>query len=124
MSDKETPVSEIMSAPVETITRDATASDAAERMREQGINSLLVTTSPPGILTSTDILDAVAAGKNTAALSVTDLMTESVETIPPELRVGDAAEMMTTFGIKHLPVVEDGDYVGMISSTDITAQLS
>ncbi len=124
MSDKETPVSEIMSAPVETITRDATASDAAERMREQGINSLLVTTSPPGILTSTDILDAVAAGKNTAELSVTDLMTESVETIPPELRVGDAAEMMTTFGIKHLPVVEDGDYVGMISSTDITAQLS
>ncbi len=124
MSDKETPVSEIMSAPVETITREATASEAAERMREQDINSLLVTTSPPGILTSTDILDAVAEGKNTAELSVTDLMTESVETIPPELRVGDAAEMMTTFGIKHLPIVEDGDYVGMISSTDIAAQLS
>lgn len=113
-----------MSAPVETITREATASEAAERMREQDINSLLVTTSPPGILTSTDILDAVAEGKNTAELSVTDLMTESVETIPPELRVGDAAEMMTTFGIKHLPIVEDGDYVGMISSTDIAAQLS
>lgn len=124
MSDKETPVSEIMSAPVETITREATASEAAGRMREQDINSLLVTTSPPGILTSTDILDAVAEGKNTAELSVTDLMTESVETIPPELRVGDAAEMMTTFGIKHLPIVEDGDYVGMISSTDIAAQLS
>ena len=124
MSDKETPVSEIMSAPVETITREATASEAAERMREQDINSLLVTTNPPGILTSTDILDAVAEGKNTVELSVTDLMTESVETIPPELRIGDAAEMMTTFGIKHLPIVEDGDYVGMISSTDIAAQLS
>jgi CBS domain-containing protein len=32
--------------------------------------------------------------------------------------------MMTTFGIKHLPVVEEGDYVGIVSSTDITAQIS
>lgn len=113
-----------MSSPIETISRSATVSETAQRMRDEQINALLVTTSPPGIITSTDILEAVAEGKDTSSLSVTDLMTKSVETIPPDIRVGEAAAMMTNFGIKHLPVVDDGDYVGMISSTDITAELS
>jgi CBS domain-containing protein len=120
----DTRVADIMSTPIETISRDASASNAAERMRAEDISALLVTTSTPSIVTSTDILDAVAAGRDTSALSVQELMTESVETVPPTIRVGEAAAMMTTFGIKHLPVVEDGDYVGIISSTDITAQLS
>lgn len=117
-------VNDIMSSPVETISRDASVTDAAAKMRDLEINALLVTTSPPSIITSTDILDAVAKGEETADLPVTELMTESVETIPPELRVGEAAAMMTNFGIKHLPVVDDADYVGIVSSTDITRQLS
>jgi CBS domain-containing protein len=113
-----------MSSPVETITRDASVSDAAAKMRDDEISALIVTTATPAIITSTDILDAVASGADTSELDVTELMTESVETVPPELQVGEAAAMMTNFGIKHLPVVERGDYVGMISSTDIAAQLS
>jgi CBS domain-containing protein len=124
MADRDTRVEGIMSTPVETVSRDATASDAAAQMRDGEISALLVTTSPPSIITSTDLLDAIAAGRDTSNLSVRELMTESVETVPPSLRVDEAAAMMTTFGIKHLPVVEDGDYVGMISSTDITAELS
>jgi signal-transduction protein with cAMP-binding, CBS, and nucleotidyltransferase domain len=124
MPEQDTRVENIMSTPVETVSRNATASDAAARMRDEDISALLVTTSPPSIITSTDLLDAIAAGRDTSGLSVRELMTESVETVPPSLRVGEAAAMMTTFGIKHLPVVEDGDYVGMISSTDITAELS
>ena len=115
-------VEDIMSAPVETIAEDETVSAAAQKMRAKNISALLVTTSPPSILTSTDILDVVAEGRDTSELDVADIMTESVETVPPDLRVGEAAAMMTNFGIKHLPVVEDGDYVGMISSTDVTAQ--
>lgn len=123
-SDEPTRVKEIMSSPVETISRDATVSDAATKMREGEFSALLVTTSTPSIITSTDILDAVADGVDTSELDVTELMTESVETVPPELQIGEAAAMMTNFGIKHLPVVEGGDYVGMISSTDIAAQVS
>ena len=124
MSAESSPVNEIMSAPVETISRNASVTDAAAKMRELDINALLVTTSPPSIVTSTDILDAVARGEDVSTQPITDLMTDSVETIPPGLRVGDAAAMMTNFGIKHLPVVDDGDYVGIVSSTDITALLS
>lgn len=120
----ETRINEIMSSPVETISSDASASDAAAKMRAQNINALLVTTSPPSIITSTDILDAVSEGEDTTELVVSDLMTKSVETVPPTLGVQEAAAMMTTFGISHLPVVDGGDYVGMISSTDITETLS
>lgn len=125
MTDQhDTCVEDIMSSPVETISRDATVSDAAAKMRDDEISALIVTTSTPSIITSTDILDAVASGEDVADRNVTELTTDSVETVPPELRVGEAAAMMTNFGIKHLPVVEGGDYVGMISSTDIAAQLS
>jgi signal-transduction protein with cAMP-binding, CBS, and nucleotidyltransferase domain len=117
-------VRELMSTPVETIGRNATLSEVAAKMRDENINALIVTTSTPSIVTSTDILDAVAAGEDTSELSVSDVMTESVETIPPDIQIGEAAAMMTSLGIKHLPVVEQGDYVGMISSTDVAAQLS
>jgi CBS domain-containing protein len=121
-SNQQTRVRDIMSSPVETISRGASVSEAAAKMRDHDISALIVTTSEPSIITSTDILDAVATGEDASEMAVTELMTESVETIPPELAVGEAAAMMTSFGIKHLPVVERGDYIGIVSSTDIAAQ--
>jgi CBS domain-containing protein len=115
-------VRDIMSSPVETISRNASVSEAAAKMRDQDISALIVTTSEPSIITATDILDAVATGRDASEMAVTELMTESVETVPPDLRVGEAAAMMTSFGIEHLPVVERGDYIGIVSSTDITAE--
>lgn len=117
-------VRDIMSSPVETIPRDASVSEAAARMRTEEIRALLVMTSPPSIITSADILEAVAENRDTTELGVTELMTDSVETVPPTLHAGEAAAMMTTFGIGHLPVVDGGDYVGIISSTDIAEQFS
>ncbi|WP_250137792.1 CBS domain-containing protein [Halorientalis salina] len=122
-SDDQLRVADIMTTPIETISEDVTLVEAAAAMREKEMSALLVTTAPPSIVTSTDILDTVAQGKDTSALDVTDVMTESVETVPPSLPINEAAQMMTTFGISHLPVVED-DYIGMVSSTDITTHLS
>ena len=117
-------VREVMSSPVETIPPEASVSEAASRMRTAEIRALLVTTSSPSLITSADILDAVAENKDTTELGVTDLMTDSVETVPPTLRAREAADMMTTFGIGYLPVLDGGDYVGIISSMDIAEQLS
>jgi CBS domain-containing protein len=111
-------VEEIMSTPLTTIAPDETLADAARTMRAEDCSALLVTTAPPSIVTSTDVLDAVARELDTAQSVVSDVMTESVETIPPDLRPNEAAAMMETFGISHLPVVDD-DYLGMVSMTDI-----
>ena len=122
MSNERTLVADIMTTPLETISPDAEIVEAAAVMRDKDISALLVTTAPPSIITSTDVLDAVAQGMDTSDLLVSDLMTEHVETVPPDLPLGETAAMMTNFGINHLPVVDD-DYIGMVSSSDITKQL-
>lgn len=116
-------VEDVMSTPLETISEDATVMEATQRMREKEINALVVPTTPRAIISSTDVLDAVAEGQDTSELLVSDVMTTDVETATPDLYMEEVAAMMTTYGIKHLPVVDD-DYVGMISSTDVTAHLS
>ena len=121
--NERTTVEDVMSTPLETISKDATVMEATQRMRERDINALVVRTEPRAIISSTDVLDAVADGQDVTALLVTDVMTTDVETVTPDLYMEEVAAMMTTYGIKHLPVVDD-DYVGMISSTDVTAHLS
>jgi CBS domain-containing protein len=116
-------VADVMSTPLETISPEATVMEAARRMRGKEINALVVQTSPRAIVSSTDVLHAVAEGEDVSTLLVSDVMTTDVETAAPDLYMEEVAAMMTTYGIKHLPVVDD-DYVGMVSSTDVTAFLS
>ncbi|WP_323191158.1 CBS domain-containing protein [Halostella sp. PRR32] len=116
-------VEDVMSTPLETISKDATVMEAAQRMEEKEISALVVPTSPRSIISSTDVLSAVAAGRDTSELQVSDVMTTDVETATPNLYMEEVAAMMTNYGIKHLPVVDD-DYVGMVSSTDVAAHLS
>ena len=124
MSSFEKPtVEDVMSTPLETISADATVKEAAQRMRAKDISALVVTTTPRAIISSTDVLDGVADGQDVAEMTVADVMTTEVETAAPDLYMEEVAAMMTTYGIKHLPVVDD-DYVGMISSTDVTAHMS
>jgi CBS domain-containing protein len=124
MSSPEKPtVEDVMATPLETISADATVKEAAQRMRAKDISALVVTTTPRAIISSTDVLGAVADGQDVAELTVADVMTTDVETAAPDLYMEEVAAMLTTYGIKHLPVVDD-DYVGMISSTDVTAHMS
>jgi CBS domain-containing protein len=112
-----------MSTVLVTVSPDATLVDAAKRMKSHDINALLVPSTEIAIVTSTDVLEAVADEHDPSSITVEEVMTRSVETVPPELRLTEAAAMMENFGFSHLPVVDD-DLVGMVSSTDITAQLS
>lgn len=119
-TDPDDQVKDVMTSPLETISSSASVRDAARRMRDDDIKALLVPGGRTGIITSTDILDAVAEGTDPTGATVADLMTAPVESVHWDLRLGEAAAMMTNFGINHLPVRgSDGDYVGMVSSTDL-----
>ena len=73
-----------------------------------------------GIITERDILRALAAGKSTLAqLQVADLMTENVITGHTDSPVEEIMGLMTEKRIRHLPVVELGCLVGIISIGDI-----
>jgi len=118
-----TRVSEVMSTPLETIGANVPLREAASRMSGGDISALVVTTGGGCIITQSDIVGAVAAGRDLDETVVRDVMAENVETVTPDLMMEEVAAMMTMYGVKHLPVVDD-DYVGMVSSTDVAAHLS
>jgi len=118
-------VEDLMSEPIITISPEATVREAAEAMQDDAINALFVPGAEAGIVTSSDIVAAVARAADTTTVTVGEVMTSPVERVPRSLPLGEAAAMMTNFGIKHLPVVDDdNDYVGIVSSTDITMTLA
>ena len=121
--DDRTRVADVMSTPLQTIGGDESVREAARRMRDGGISALVVTAGGGCIVTQSDVVGAVADGLDPEAIAVRDVMTEDVETVTPDLMMEEVAAMMTMYGVKHLPVV-DGDYVGMVSSTDIAEHLS
>lgn len=123
--DSSAHVSSIMTTSVETISTTATVREAVRRMQDGGINSLLVPGPQTGILTSTDVLDIIADDGDIDQLTVGDVMTTPVEWVQSDMRLQEAAAMMETHGINHLPVRDlDGDYVGIISSTDFRETFS
>ncbi|WP_302081731.1 CBS domain-containing protein [Salinibaculum rarum] len=118
-------VADVMSTPLETISSDASITEAAQKMRENNINGLFIPGSSSGIITTTDVVDVVAEEGSPGDVRVEEVMTAPVERVTKTLELTEVASMMTNFGIKHLPVIDEhGDYVGMVTSTDITTELA
>ena len=117
-------VRDVMSSPLVTISKRATLAEAATKMRDEDVSALFVPGGTSGIVTTTDVVAAVADGLDLSTVPVTEVMTAPIERITTREDLSQAAAMMTNYGIKHLPVVDDdGDYVGMISTTDLTTSL-
>jgi len=107
-----------------TITESAadTLRAAAERMWRNQTGSLLVVDDDrlTGIITERDVLRAVALGVDLGAATVNEAMTVEVFTVPPDMSLREAAREMAARWIRHLPVVEDGRLLGVVSMRDVT----
>jgi CBS domain-containing protein len=121
-------VARLMTSDVKTVTPDTLVEEAANRLIEDEIGSLVVTDGDDqvaGILTSTDFVHIVAESKPKAETTVQRYMTTTVITGDAQDSIADAAETMITYGIHHLPIVDDdGHLIGMLSTTDLAAYLS
>ena len=74
-----------------------------------------------GIVTERDIVNLVAAGGDPHSVKVVHGMTRrDLETIGPKMEIAEAAEHMATRNIRHLPVVDRGKVVGIVSIRDLT----
>ena len=115
-------VRDVMTQATVTETRSDTLRAAAERMWRQQTGSLLICEQGriTGIITERDLLRAVALGADPGTSTVDEAMTTEVLTVPPDMALHEAAREMAARCIRHLPVVQDGELLGVISMRDIT----
>ncbi len=119
-------VADIMSKDVVTAALDDTVLSVAQKMSELRVSCVVVTDRGRvvGILTEKDMLNSVAGrDKEFDRLRVSERMSSPVDTIPAHVSVLEADRMMDVKCIRRLPVVEDGQLVGIVTQTDITRGL-
>ncbi len=111
------------SGDVLTITSDRTVADAAGVLSEKRIGSLVVSddgTSAQGILSERDIVREVGRrGPGCLSESVGDMMTRELITCTTDEKADDVLAKMTKGRFRHMPVVEDGKMIGIITLGDV-----
>lgn len=108
---------------VVTSGEDTTAAAAAQLMTEHGVGSLVVLGRDgkiAGIVTERDILRRFARhGAKLGTMRLAEIMTRPVETVHPDARIEDVLERMTRKRFRHLPVLDQGRLVGIVSIGDL-----
>jgi len=109
-----------MSTELLTVDPSAAVTEVAKRMVAKDVGAVLVFDEGAicGILTERDVLRAVADGLDDATL-VRDRMTANPETLDADDTTEHAAVLMIHGGFRHLPVVEQGEVVGVLSIRDL-----
>jgi len=117
-------LSTVMSPDLITADIDMDVGDAADIMLENHIGSLPVIEDDKlvGILTKTDILE-ICKGKPYEKRIVEDVMSSELITIEPTERMIHARRLMIDADIGRLPVIEDGELIGIITSKDIARSM-
>ncbi|MEO1658636.1 MAG: CBS domain-containing protein [Pseudomonadota bacterium] len=110
-------------AAVETLKQVDSLGHAIDRLAELNIGALLVVTDagdPCGILSERDVIRILkGAPVGHRERSVSEVMTENLITTGPEATVDELLDMMTDRRIRHLPVVEGGKLLGILSIGDV-----
>ena len=114
-------VEDVMIKNVITVEESASIKNAAKKMSEANVGSILVTKNnePIGIITETDFVRRYAAMGVSLSNMVEDIMTLSLITINPNDTIWEAAESMKTHNIHKLPVIKDKKIVGIITNSDL-----
>ena len=108
-------------ATVVTIGPDAGVRDLVALLAEHNVGALIVSAdgeSLDGIVSERDVVRHLHHDGTVVNKTVSEIMTELVETAEPSTSLDDLMEVMTRRRIRHVPVVEDGRLVGIVSIGD------
>jgi CBS domain-containing protein len=122
-------VGQLMTKKLETINPSNTAQEAAKKMRDKKVSSLVVTDSedkPIGIVTERDLVRQVCTKDvSSNAVIVHHIMSSPIATIDANSSVEVAADIMIQNKVRHLLVMEDENKVlGIITSSDFIGYLN
>jgi CBS domain-containing protein len=106
-----------------TIAPTATLGEAARAMRRRNVGAAVVMDGEDvaGIFTERDLLRAIADSRHPDQGQVQSYMTADPVTLPPDHAPSEAAQIMTDRQFRHIPVVEDGELVGIVSIRDLVS---
>ena len=103
---------------------EATVKDACQRMRDRRIGAVLIIEADRrlvGIFTGRDAVHRVLAeGKNAARTILAEVMTRDPDTMPPGNRAIEALRLMEDGRFRHLPIIDEGKVVGIVSRFDFS----
>ena len=120
-------VGQIMHEEIVSLTPDSPLSKAAAIVLDNRVGAVPVVKGQElaGIVTTTDLLracfgrDADSDFRVPDGMSVEDAMSKDVRTASPETQLADAIDLCKGSSVRHLPIVDDGSLVGMISDRDL-----
>jgi len=120
------PLSKLMQerrASIHSVTPDTTVTECVRQMNELKIGAMLVMEGErlAGIFTERDAMTRVlGGGLDPTRTPVAEVMSSDPVCVSPSTTLAEARALVTTKRIRHLPVVDDGKVVGMVSSGDLT----
>lgn len=105
---------------VETCSPDEDVKSVVATMARKGISSIVIVDpegAPVGILTERDVLQKIVAveGLDMARTAISEVMTRDPATLSPDVSVYRALFLLSSHGFKHLPLIEDGRVVGIVT---------
>lgn len=114
-------IKDIMTTDVETVTLKDNVYEVAVLMAKNDIGFVPVVDGKKliGVITDRDLVVRGYAEKNEGSTKVEKVMSDAVTTITPDTSVDDAAKLMAKNQIRRLPVVENGNLVGVVAIGDL-----
>ena len=110
-----------MTSDVLTVEPSDTIGETAQMMVERGVSSAVVSDygNLIGIVTERDLTRAVAGRVHSSEARVREWMTSDPITLGPDASADEAAKIMLDNGFRHVPIVEEGRAVGIVSIRDV-----
>lgn len=117
-------IADVMSTGCVTVTPKDNLYEAAVAMREHDIGFVPVVDGNRlvGVVTDRDLAIRGYANKHSGSTSITEVMSDDVQTISPNLSVDEAVSLMAAKQIRRLPVVENGELKGVVALGDLAVR--
>lgn len=115
-----------MSRPVAMVSLGDSLAHVVEELAANVIGAVMVTTETRcvGIITERDLVEHVANGANLENLTAEEVLSSDLVTATPDQSVTEAARQMVEAGIRHLPISDSDDVIGLISARDVLVVLT
>lgn len=117
-------VREVMTSSVDWVTPDTSVVEVAQLMKKDDVGSIPICTDNrlTGIITDRDIVLKVVAAGGDCNISVKAIMSSDVISVSADQDVHEAADLMSRYQVRRLPVVDNGKLVGILAIGDLAVE--